>query len=83
MSTVTLGRCGELTLPEERLSRHGLTPDRPIRLIATKGGLFLVPLSEEAMSSELADEREAWRELASLSWDQFPFNAAEDQICCN
>lgn len=79
MATVTLGPGGELTLPEELLSRYGLTPDRPIRLIATKGGLFLVPLSEEAMSSELADELEAWQELASLSWDRFPFDEADEK----
>ena len=79
MSTVTLGRSGELTLPEELLSRYGLTPDRQIRLIATKGGLLLVPISEEAMRPELADELEAWQDLTSLSWDRFPFDEADEK----
>jgi bifunctional DNA-binding transcriptional regulator/antitoxin component of YhaV-PrlF toxin-antitoxin module len=76
MSTVTLGRGGELTLPDDVLRRYGLSPDQPIRIVETRGGLLLVPLGDEPMSPALADELRAWQDLAAEGWDAFPYDEA-------
>ncbi len=80
MSTVTLGQGGELKVPSDVLDRCGLTPDRPIRLVETRGGLLLVPLVDEPISPALAEELTAWQELAAESWNAFPSVEVEDEV---
>ena len=76
MSTATLGQGGKLTLPEDVLRRYALSPDRPIRLVETRGGLLLVPLGEEPVSPALVEDLKAWQDLASEGWDAFPYDEA-------
>jgi hypothetical protein len=59
------------------LLRHGLRADSPVRLIEIRGGLLLVPVGDEPMSSELAEELNAWQELSAESWDLFPYEGTD------
>ena len=76
MSTVAFGPGGELTLPEDVLRRCGLTPDRPVQVIETEGGLVLVPLHDGPVTPALAEELDAWQELAGEGWNDFPYDAS-------
>jgi bifunctional DNA-binding transcriptional regulator/antitoxin component of YhaV-PrlF toxin-antitoxin module len=77
MATLTVGPGGELTLPADILSRYGLKPDRPVRLIETKSGLLLVPLEDGPMSQELAEELTCWQEIAAEVWTSFPYEGID------
>lgn len=76
MTTMTIGRSGEMTLPQEVQERYGLGPEVSVRLIETRSGLLLVPLTDAPMSAELARELEDWQVFGADVWAQFPF--AED-----
>jgi hypothetical protein len=64
---------GELTLPLQVCERYGLTPATPIRVIETRTGVLLVPLTDGPMSSDLLHELAEWQELAAISWEAFPY----------
>ena len=70
MTTTTIGRAGELTLPTDVQERCGLGPQTAVRLIETRGGILLVPMTDAPMSAELAAELEEWQGLEA--WDHFP-----------
>ncbi len=76
MTTMTIGRSGEMTLPQEVQERCGLGPAVSVRLIETRSGLLLVPLTDAPMSAELAQEVEEWQALGADTWAKFRF--AED-----
>ena len=70
MTTMTVGQGGEMTLPSEVQERYGLRPDVSVRLIETRAGLLLVPLTDAPMSAELAQEVQEWQALADIMpWD--------------
>jgi bifunctional DNA-binding transcriptional regulator/antitoxin component of YhaV-PrlF toxin-antitoxin module len=69
MTCLKSGSRGEITLPESLRARHGIAGDTPIRVIETRNGILLVPLSKEPMSPALAKELEEWRSLAAASWE--------------
>lgn len=71
MTNLTIGRGGEIALPSEVRDRYGLTPEIPIRLIETRNGILLVPLTREPMSAELARELEEWQSLSVETWGMF------------
>ena len=73
MTTMTVGHGGEVTLPSEVQERYGLRPEVSVRLIETRSGLLLVPLTDAPMSAELAQEVQEWQALGELAWAQFPF----------
>ncbi len=77
MTTMTIGRAGELTLPPEVQERCGILPETPVRLIETRGGILLVPLTDAPMSAELAQELEEWQELGREAWEKFPYEGDE------
>lgn len=77
MTTMTIGHAGELTLPTDVQERCGLGPQTAVRLIETRGGILLVPMTDAPMSAELAAELEAWQELGQHAWAQFPYEADE------
>jgi len=58
---------GKISLPEDVREHYGLTPDTPLRIIETRGGILLVPLTNEPMSESLARELEEWQALGSAS----------------
>jgi hypothetical protein len=64
---------GELTLPTELCERYGLTPTTPIRVIETRKGLLLIPLTDAPMDPELARELEEWQEASAATWEMFPY----------
>jgi bifunctional DNA-binding transcriptional regulator/antitoxin component of YhaV-PrlF toxin-antitoxin module len=78
MATMTIGNDGSIHLPDEVRDRYGLTPDRPFRIIEAKGGILIVPLTDAPMDAELARELEEWQALAQESWEQFPYEDAEE-----
>ncbi len=59
MTTMTIGRSGEMTLPQEVQEQYGLGLEVSVRLIETRFGLLLVPLTDAPMSGELTRELEA------------------------
>ena len=73
MTTMTIGRGGEMTLPGDVQERYGLRPEVLVRLIETRSGLLLVPLTDAPMSVELASEVQEWQALGLQTWAQFPY----------
>jgi hypothetical protein len=73
MTSLTIKAGGELTLPPELCKRYGLTPATPIRVIETRTGLLLIPLTAGPMDPELARELAEWQELSATTWDMFPY----------
>ena len=73
MTTMTIGRGGEVTLPDDVQERYGLRPEASVRLIETRSGLLLVPLTDAPMSAELAQEVQEWQALGANAWAQFPY----------
>jgi len=72
MTRLTMKPGGELTLPPQLCERYGLTPATPIRIIETRTGLLLVPLTDAPMSPDLLQELDEWQALGGRSWEAFP-----------
>lgn len=53
--------------------KYHLTPETSLRLIETRTGILLVPITDEPMSEELAGELAEWQSLSLESWDMFPY----------
>ena len=64
---------GKITLPEAVREHYGLAEDTPLRIIETRGGILLVPITSEPMTEELRSELEDWQALAAESLGQFPY----------
>jgi hypothetical protein len=73
MKELRVGPCGEIALPEEVLGRYGMKERTPIRVIETRSGVLLVPLSEDPPSAQLQAELTAWQSLAAESWGAFDY----------
>jgi len=71
---LTVGPAGEIELAEMVRKRYGMAPATPIRIVETRGGILLVPLSDAPMSAELAEELAQWQGLGADSWEMFPFD---------
>ena len=70
---LTLENGGKITLPDDLLNRYGLSEDTPIRIIETRSGILLVPLTDEPMSESLKAELEEWQSLGAESLEMFPY----------
>ena len=68
---------GKISLPEEVCEHFGLTPETPLRIIETRGGILLVPLTNEPMSESLAREIDEWQSLGTASLEMFPYEETE------
>lgn len=77
MSSLIIEDGGKISLPGEIRERYGLTPDTPLRIVETRGGILLVPLTGEPMSAELARELDEWQALGSDSFAMFPYEETE------
>lgn len=64
---------GRITLPESVREHYGLAEDSPLRIIETRGGILLVPLTSEPMTEELRSELEDWQSHAAESLELFPY----------
>jgi bifunctional DNA-binding transcriptional regulator/antitoxin component of YhaV-PrlF toxin-antitoxin module len=77
MTTSTIGKGGEVLLPQEVRRRYGLAPNARVRIIETRTGVLLVPLSNAPMDEKLAAELEEWQALGAESWSQFPYESCD------
>ena len=77
MTTTIVGRDGQVTLPSDVQERYGLRPEVSVRLIETRSGLLLVPLTDAPMSAELAQELQEWQAIGADTWAQFPYEDGE------
>lgn len=68
---------GKITLPETIRDRYHLAPDTPLRIIETRNGILLVPLTSEPMNAELRAELEEWQSLGAESLELFPYEDSE------
>lgn len=68
---------GKITLPEDVLDRYQLDEETPVRIIETRNGILLVPLTDEPMTADLRGELEAWQELGAESLGMTPFEETE------
>lgn len=68
---------GRITLPEEVLDRYQLDEETPLRIIETRSGILLVPLTDEPMTADLRVELEAWQELGAESLGTIPYEETE------
>jgi bifunctional DNA-binding transcriptional regulator/antitoxin component of YhaV-PrlF toxin-antitoxin module len=78
MTSLTVGQGGVIALPDGVRERYGLKADTPIRVVETRGGILLVPLTDAPMSSELAAELDEWQALSTQSWDLFPYEEGDE-----
>lgn len=69
---------GKVTLPEPFRTRYALTMDAPLRVIETRAGILLIPLTDEPMSEDLRSELEDWQQLGAESVATFPYE--EDRV---
>jgi bifunctional DNA-binding transcriptional regulator/antitoxin component of YhaV-PrlF toxin-antitoxin module len=68
---------GKITLPEEVVDRYQLEEDTAVRVIETRNGILLVPLSDAPMNDALRAELEEWQALGLESFETFPFEEVE------
>jgi len=68
---------GKITLPAAIRVRYGLAQDTPIRMIETRSGILLVPLTDEPMNERLLSELEEWQSLGAESLEMFPYENKE------
>lgn len=64
---------GKVTLPEPFRTRYGLKPDAPLRVIETRGGILLVPITDAPISETLRSELDDWQQLGAEGLAMFPF----------
>jgi bifunctional DNA-binding transcriptional regulator/antitoxin component of YhaV-PrlF toxin-antitoxin module len=69
---------GKIAIPAAVRSRYGIIDHTPIRMIETRTGILLVPLTNEPMSKELVSELEDWQELGSQSLVMFPYEESDE-----
>jgi bifunctional DNA-binding transcriptional regulator/antitoxin component of YhaV-PrlF toxin-antitoxin module len=75
MISATVGAQGEIDLPDDVRERYGLLPNSSIRIVETRSGILIVPVSEEPMSAELERELAEWQSLTHQAWETFPYEA--------
>ena len=73
MSTATIDGLGSIHLPDEVCQRRGLLPNTRVRILETRHGVMIIPITEEPVPTELADELAAWQAAGIAGWDQFPY----------
>lgn len=78
MLSITTGRDGEIRLPTGLRRRYGLAANTPVRVIETRGGVLLVPLTDAPMSDALAHELADWQDLAGQAWNGLPYEDADE-----
>jgi bifunctional DNA-binding transcriptional regulator/antitoxin component of YhaV-PrlF toxin-antitoxin module len=64
---------GKITLPETVRNRYGLAQDTPLRIIETRNGILLIPLTDEPMSESLRAELEEWQSIGAGGLEMFPY----------
>jgi bifunctional DNA-binding transcriptional regulator/antitoxin component of YhaV-PrlF toxin-antitoxin module len=70
---LTVGPTGEIELPDTVRERYGMTPATPVRIVETRSGILLIPMSVSPMAPELVDELTQWQALSAETWEMFPY----------
>ena len=68
---------GKITLPREVVGRYGLENDTPVRMIETRNGILLIPLTDGPMTETLRTELEEWQALGSETFEMFPYESEQ------
>jgi bifunctional DNA-binding transcriptional regulator/antitoxin component of YhaV-PrlF toxin-antitoxin module len=71
MPNLTVEPNGKIMLPDELRRRYGFREETSVRVVETRNGVLLIPLTDAPMSAELAQELEEWQYLAASSWEMF------------
>ena len=71
MPNLNVEPSGKITLPDELRRRYGFREETSVRVVETRNGVLLIPLTDAPMSPELARELEEWQSLAASSWEMF------------
>jgi len=71
MPNVNVEPSGKITLPEELRQRYGFREETSVRVVETRNGVLLIPLTDAPMSAELARELDEWQSLAASAWEMF------------
>lgn len=77
MSTTLIDSAGAVVLPAELRTRYHLEPATTVRIVETRHGLLLVPVTQEPMPAEFQRELAAWQSLDAVAWAAFPFENSE------
>jgi hypothetical protein len=69
---------GKIVLPDDVVGRYGLENNTPVRVIETRNGILLIPITDEPISPSLRAEIEEWQALGAESFDLFPYESDEE-----
>lgn len=73
MSSLTVKPNLEVNLPADVCNRYGIAPQTSLRIIETRTGILLIPLTSDPMDPELAAELQQWQQLGAASLEDFPY----------
>ena len=73
MTAMIIERDGKLALPPDIQERCGMLPETSVRVIETRSGILLVPLTEVPTSAEPTEELQDWQVLGQSVWEQFSY----------
>lgn len=74
---LTVGKRGEIQVPDEVRSRYHLEPETLVRLVETRAGILIVPLQDVESSPDLEAELRDWQQHTAQSWEMFPYEELE------
>ena len=60
-------------MPKEVIGRYRLDDDTAVRMIETRNGILLIPLTDEPMSESMRAEIDEWQALGTESFELFPY----------
>lgn len=66
---------GKITIPKDVVDRYQLADDTPLRMIETRNGILLIPLTGKPMRPSLRAEIEEWQALGTESFKLFPYES--------
>lgn len=75
-NVLTVKESGDLTLPAEIVGRYQIEREMQFRIIETKKGVLLIPLTDEPMNGELKAEIEEWQVIGGERWVMFEIQNA-------
>ena len=74
MTDILTDANGQVTIPADIRRRCGMMPRTPVRVVETKGGVLLVPLTDAPMPPELSAELGAWTHLGAISATEWVYD---------
>jgi bifunctional DNA-binding transcriptional regulator/antitoxin component of YhaV-PrlF toxin-antitoxin module len=73
MANILVGADGNIAIPDDVREKYQLEPETALRLVETRNGILLVPLTDAPMSEELERELAEWQDLSLDTWQLFPY----------